>query len=62
MDEVDLEKIMQVINSEEFQKEKDRLVKHYNISASAKYTLEPRDDFITAIIKEFVRAAFQPHL
>lgn len=58
VDELDYDEVMAVINSDEFQKEKERLVKYYNVSASAKYTLEPRDDFIASIIREFLKAAF----
>ena len=53
------EKIMKVISSEEFQAEKERLMKHYNVTASAKYTLEPREDFIAHIIREFVKVAIK---
>lgn len=48
------EELKKVFDSSEFQKEKERLVKYYNISASAKYTLEPRDDFIFKVIREFI--------
>ena len=59
MNLTDNKAIKQIIEGEEFQTIKDRLVKHYNINASAKYTLEPRDDFIYHIIKEFIEIAIR---
>lgn len=49
--------LKEVFDSQEFQEAKERLVKHYNITASAKSTLEPRDDFIFKVIREFVEVA-----
>lgn len=49
--------VMEILDSPEFEAEKDRLVEHYNITASAKYTLDPRDEFIRHIIKAFLEIA-----
>lgn len=54
-----IDNVDQVINGESFKAEADRLVKYYNISASAKYTLEPRNDFVKKIVIAF---AEQCHL
>lgn len=53
----DYKLLKEVFDSQEFQDAKERLVKYYNITASAKGTLEPRDDFIFKVIREFVEIA-----
>lgn len=45
------EQTLEIMNDETFKTEVKRLIKHYNITASAKYTLEPRNDFIQAIVR-----------
>lgn len=55
----DYQKLKEVFDTPEFQEAKTRLVKHYNVNASAKGTLEPRDDFIFKVIREFVEIAIK---
>lgn len=51
------QKTIEIMQNEKFKAEADRLVKYYNITASAKYTLEPRYDFIKAIIRASLETA-----
>lgn len=55
--DTDYQEIKKVFDSEEFQQAKDKLVKRYSVTASSKGTLEPRDDFILKVIREYIELA-----
>jgi len=44
------DQLKKVMDDPTFQQELKQLVAHYNVSASAKYTLEPRTDFVRHVV------------
>lgn len=46
--------IKRTMEKQEFRDRLADLIRHYNISASAKYTLTPTEDFVYKVIREFV--------